>query len=515
MSALYLPLNGKISIIKYKEVFMPSIYKNFINGEWVESASGKTFENRNPANKDEIIGLFQKSNAEDVNRAVESAKSSAEMWRKFPAPKRAEILYRVAEMLIKKKEDFARDMTREMGKVLKETGGDVQEAIDMTYYVAGEGRRLFGDTTPSELPNKFCMSVRIPVGVVAAITPWNFPMAIPSWKIAPALVTGNTVIFKPASDTPLSAVNFVKLFEDAGLPKGVLNMVTGTGTEVGEPLILHKDIKLVSFTGSSDVGRFVATDCAHKMKRCSLEIGGKNAIIVMDDANLDLAIEGAIWGGFGTTGQRCTAASRVVVHKLKAKEFISKFSERAKALKCGDGLLPDTDVGPIINESQLNKVHDYTKTGKGEGAKLLIGGELCTDKGCEKGYFYKPTIFVDVDRNMRIAQEEIFGPTVSIITVGSLDEAIDVVNSIKYGLSSSIYTQDVNKAFVAMRDIYAGITYINSSTIGAEVHLPFGGVNQTGNGHREGGTTALDIFTEWKTLYIDYSGRLQKAQSIE
>jgi len=340
-------------------------------------------------------------------------------------------------------------------------------------------------------------------------------MAIPSWKIAPALVTGNTVIFKPASDTPLSAVNFVKLFEEAGLPKGVLNMVTGTGTEVGEPLILHKDIKLVSFTGSSEVGRFVATDCAHKMKRCSLEMGGKNAIIIMDDANLDLAIEGAIWGGFGTTGQRCTAASRVVVHKSVAKDFISKFSERAKALRCGDGLLPTTDVGPVINESQLNKVHDYTKTGKGEGAKLLIGGEICKDKECEKGYFYKPTIFVDVDRNMRIAQEEIFGPTVSIITVNSLEEAIDVVNGIKYGLSSSIYTQDVNKAFVAMRDIYAGITYINSSTIGAEVHLPFGGVNQTGNGHREGGTTALDIFTEWKTLYIDYSGKLQKAQSIE
>ena len=391
---------------------MATVYKNFINGEWVDSVSGKTFENRNPANKDEIIGLFQRSDAGDVNRAVEAAKSSANMWRKYPAPKRAEILYRAAEMLIKKKEDFARDMTREMGKVLKETRGDVQEAIDMTYYVAGEGRRLFGDTTPSELPNKFCMSVRIPVGIVAAITPWNFPMAIPSWKIAPALVTGNTVIFKPASDTPLSAVNFVKLFEDAGLPKGVLNMVTGTGTEVGEPLILHKDIKLVSFTGSSDVGRFVATDCAHKMKRCSLEMGGKNAIIVMDDANLDLAVEGATWGGFGTTGQRCTAASRVVVHKSVAKDFISRFSERAKALKCGDGLLPDTDVGPIINESQLNKVHDYTKTGKGEGAKLLIGGEICKDKECEKGYFYKPTIFVDVDRNMRIAQEEIFGSSV-------------------------------------------------------------------------------------------------------
>jgi aldehyde dehydrogenase (NAD+) len=494
---------------------MPAIYKNFINGKWVESVSGKTFENRNPANKDEVIGVFQRSNTEDVNRAVESAKGAADMWRKFPAPKRAEILYCVAEMLIKMKEDYARDMTREMGKVLKEARGDVQEAIDMTYYAAGEGRRLFGDTTPSELQNKFCMSVRIPVGIVAAITPWNFPMAIPSWKIAPALVAGNTVIFKPASDTPLSAVNFVKLFEDAGLPKGVLNMVTGTGTEAGEPLILHKDIKLISFTGSSDVGRFVATDCAHKMKRCSLEMGGKNAIIVMNDANLDLAVEGAIWGGFGTTGQRCTAASRVVVHKAVAKDFISKFSERAKALRCGDGLLPATDVGPVINETQLHKVHGYTKIGRDEGAKLLTGGEPCLDEGCKKGYFYKPTIFVDVDRNMRIAQEEIFGPTVSIITVNSLEEAIDVVNGIKYGLSSSIYTQDVNKAFVAMRDIYAGITYINSSTIGAEVHLPFGGVNQTGNGHREGGTTALDIFTEWKTIYIDYSGRLQKAQSIE
>ncbi|MFV1951527.1 MAG: aldehyde dehydrogenase family protein [Nitrospinota bacterium] len=489
-----------------------NIYKNYINGEWVDSVSGEVFENKNPAHKEEVIGVFQKSVAEDVEKGVAAAAEAAEAWKKTPAPKRGEILFKIGETLVRKKKELARDMTREMGKVLKETLGDVQEAIDMTYYIAGEGRRLLGETTPSELPDKFCMTIRIPVGIVAAITPWNFPMAIPSWKLLPALMAGNTVVFKPATDTPLSAVNFIKIFEECGLPRGVLNLITGSGKDVGEPLITHNEVKLISFTGSTEVGQGVASLCARDIKRYSLEMGGKNAIIVMDDADLDLAVEGAVWGAFGTTGQRCTAASRLVVHKDVVKRFTNKLISKTGALRLGDGLLDSTDVGPVINENQLNKIHEYTQIGIDEGAKLLTGGEICKEGDCADGYFYKPTIFTDVERYMRIAREEIFGPTVVIIIIGSLEEAIDVVNDTEYGLSSAIYTQDVNKAFIAMRDIYTGITYINSSTIGAEIQLPFGGTKGTGNGHREAGTTVFDIFTEWKSIYVDFSGKLQKAQ---
>ena len=490
---------------------MAEVYRNYIDGNWVEAISGATFPSINPARKTEVLGLFPRSDHRDVERAVEAARIRFDGWRNTPAPRRAEVLFRVAETLVRRKEEFSRLMTREMGKVLKESRGDVQEGIDMTYYIAGEGRRLLGETTPAELPDKFAMTIRMPLGVVAAITPWNFPIAIPTWKLAPALVAGNTVVFKPAEDTPLLATKLVEVFVEAGLPKGVLNLVHGYGEEVGRPLVRHPNVSLVSFTGSCEVGREVAMACAESYKRVSLEMGGKNAIIVMDDADIDLAVEGAIWGGFGTSGQRCTAASRLVVHEGVIKGFTEKFVERAMTLRLGDGLLETTDVGPVINEAQLNRIHEYTQIGLEEGAKLLCGGQVYREGPASEGFFYLPTIFANVDPKMRIAQEEIFGPTVVIIPVKDLEDAIQVVNSTRYGLSSAIYTRDVNKAFVAMRDIYAGITYVNASTIGAEVHLPFGGVRQTGNGHREGGSTAIDIFTEWKTIYVDYSGRLQRA----
>ncbi len=444
------------------------------------AASGATCENRNPACYDQVLGVFPRSGPEDADRAVAAAVRALDSWRLAPAPKRAEILFRVGEILIRQKEEFARQMTQEMGKVLAETRGDVQEAIDMTYYMAGEGRRQFGQTVPSELPNKFAMSLRMPIGACGLITPWNFPMAIPSWKVMPALVCGNTVVLKPATDTPHSALNLVKALEKGGVPPGVVNLVFGTGSEVGLPLIRHKDVRLISFTGSTAVGNTVARECVPGFKHHHLEMGGKNVIIVMDDAKLDLAVDGAIWGGFGTTGQRCTAASRVIVHGKVYNEFLDRFACRARALRIGNGLDASVDMGPSINENQLRTVEE--------------------------------TVFADVDPRMRIAQEEIFGPVVSVIPCDDLDSAIEIGNGVVYGLSSAIYTQDVNSAFRAMRDMNTGIFYVNASTIGAEVHLPFGGTKQTGNGHREAGQAALDTFSEWKSIYIDYSGKLQRAQ---
>ena len=490
----------------------PNSHKNYINGEWVEASGGKGIENRNPANTDDLVGIFPASTAEDVNRAVEAAKKAFDKWRLTPAPKRAEILYRAAEIMVQRKEDLAVDMTREMGKVLAETRGDVQEAIDMTYLMAGEGRRLFGQTTPSELPNKFAMSVRAPIGVCGLITPWNFPIAIPSWKMMPALVCGNTVVIKPAEDTPLSTYYLVQILEEAGLPEGVANIVSGMGPDAGAALVNHPDVKLVSFTGSSEVGRIVAQACASTFKHCHLEMGGKNIILVMDDANIDLAVDGAIWGGFGTTGQRCTAASRVAVHKKVYKEFVDKFVARAKKLRVGDGLQPNIDMGPAINETQLQTVMKYVEIGKQEGAKIATGGNRLNKGAHAKGWFHEPTVFIDSDPKMRICQEEIFGPVVSVIPMNSLDEAIEIANGVKYGLSSSIYTRNVNDAFRAQRDLDTGIVYVNAPTIGAETHLPFGGTKQTGNGHRESGAPALDFYSEWKTIYIDYSDHLQRAQ---
>jgi alpha-ketoglutaric semialdehyde dehydrogenase len=490
----------------------PKIYKNFINGEWVESVTGQAFENVNPANRNELVGMFPKSTSEDVDNAVAAAKEAYKSWRLMPAPKRGEILFRAARLLLERKETLAEEMTREMGKVLAETRGDVQEAIDMTFYMAGEGRRQFGQTTPSELPNKFCMTARSPIGVCALITPWNFPMAIPSWKIMPALICGNTVVIKPATDTPLSTYNLVQTLEEAGMPRGVVNLATGSGGAVGSPLMTHGDVRVVSFTGSTEIGRQVSRACSETFKHACLEMGGKNVIIVMNDASLELAVDGAIWGGFGTTGQRCTAASRVVVHKDVYKQFTEVFAVRARALKVGNGLDAAVQMGPLINEGQLKTVDEYVRIGKEEGARLLTGGHRLTGGEYDTGAFYAATIFVDCDPKMRIAQEEIFGPVVSVIPCDSLDDAIEIGNGVVYGLSSSIYTQDVNNAFRAMRDMETGIFYVNASTIGAETHLPFGGTKQTGNGHREAATAALEFYSEWKSIYVDYSGKLQRAQ---
>lgn len=490
----------------------PRVYKNFINGEWVDARSGKAYENRNPANTEELVGMFVESGAEDVNAAVDAATEAYKSWRLMPAPKRAEILYRTAELLLQRKEELSKDMTREMGKVLAETRGDVQEAIDMTYYMAGEGRRLFGQTTPSELPNKFAMSVRQSIGVCGMITPWNFPMAIPSWKMMPALVAGNTVVLKPAEDTPLSSYHLIQALTEAGLPKGVVNLVSGDGPGAGAPLSKHKNVPVMSFTGSTAVGKIIAEACAPDFKHVSLEMGGKNIIIVMEDANLDLAVDGALWGGFGTTGQRCTAASRIAVHKSVYGEFVSRFVERAKKLRVGNGLDPDVDMGPCINEQQLKTVMSYVEIGKNEGAKLLTGGSRLDKGAFAKGWFHEPTIFGEVSAKMRIAKEEIFGPVVSVLPIESFEQAIDTANDVAYGLSASIYTKNVNRAFAAMRDLYTGIVYVNAPTIGAETHLPFGGTKQTGNGHREAAIAAIDFYTEWKTLYIDYSDKLQRAQ---
>ena len=487
-------------------------FRNYIAGEWIRSSSGATFENRNPANRHEVLGTFPKSTAKDVDQAVAAAREAFSRWRLMPAPRRGELLFRVGELLVKHKEEFAQQMTREMGKVLNETRGDVQEAIDMSFFTAGEGRRLYGQTTPAELPNKFAMSVRMPLGVCSLITPWNFPMAIPSWKLIPALVCGNTVVIKPASDTPMSCYNLVKVCEEAGIPEGVVNLVTGSGSELGNPLMTHADVKLVSFTGSTEIGKTVSVSCAPSFKHCNLEMGGKNVIIIMDDSHLDLAVEGAVWGGFGTSGQRCTAASRVVVHKKVYKEFVEKFAARTKSLRVGNGLDPHVEMGPVVNQGQLQTVEKYVEIGKKEGAKLLAGGHRLESGEYAPGYFHEPTLFGDVAPKMRIAQEEIFGPVVSVIPTDDFEQAVEIANDVSYGLSASIYTQDVNKAFMAMRDMYTGIFYVNASTIGAEVHLPFGGTKQTGNGHREAGIQALDIFSEWKSIYVDYSGKLQKAQ---
>jgi alpha-ketoglutaric semialdehyde dehydrogenase len=486
-------------------------FQNYIAGEWVDAASGETFESTSPANGD-TIGVFPRSTAEDVDRAVAAARDAYEHWRLVPAPKRGEILFRFGHLLAEQKDEIAELMTREMGKVMPEAAGDVQEAIDMSYYMAGEGRRLFGQTTPSELRDKFQMSVRMPVGVVGVITPWNFPIAIPSWKILPALVCGNTVVFKPATDTPLLGERFVELLDRAGVPKGVVNIVHGGGGAVGQRLVEHPDVPIITLTGSRETGVAVTKAAAQGLKHVHLELGGKNAIIVMDDADLDLAIDGIVWSAFGTSGQRCTAASRVIVQDGVYDELATRLVARVEKLRLGPGWEEETDVGPVINKSALEKIHSYTGIGKDEGAKLLTGGEVAGGDGLGDGFYYRPTVFGDVEAGMRVAQEEIFGPTTALIRVRDLEEAVRVSNGVQYGLSSSIFTRDVNKAFRAMRDLDTGITYINAGTIGAEVHLPFGGTKDTGNGHREAGQAALDVFTEWKSIYVDYSGKLQRAQ---
>ena len=488
--------------------------KNFINGKWIDALDGRTLTSINPADTSDIVGIIPRSGQNDIDMAVAAARKAYEKWRLTPAPRRGEIILKAAEMICKKKQELGELVTREMGKVLPEGLGDVQEAIDMAYYMGSEGRRLSGETVPSELPDKDCKSIRVPIGVFALITPWNFPTAIPAWKIFPSLVSGNTVVFKPSIYTPVCATSLVKIIAEAGIPDGVLNLVHGTGEEIGEYLATHPDIDGVSFTGSTAVGEKLARMCSALDKEISCEMGGKNAIIVMDDAKLELAVEGTIWGGFGTTGQRCTAASRVVAHEAVYDKFLDMLTKAASRLRLGSGLSKTTDVGPVINEAQMQKILNYIDIGIKEGAKLIMGGKAYKKGPCAKGYFIEPTIFADVQPNMHIAQEEIFGPVVSVIKTKNMEDAIKIVNNVKYGLSSAIYTQDINNSAIAERDLDTGLVYINASTIGAEIQLPFGGTKKSGLGHREAGGRggAIDMFTKWKVIYRDYSGRLQKAQ---
>jgi len=486
-------------------------FHNLIGGQWLPAVSGKSILNLNPADHRDVVGAFPSSHAEDVALAMAAAQKAFVSWRLVPAPKRAEILMRAGLLLKDRKEQYAREMTREMGKVLTETRGDVQEAIDEAFYVAGEGRRLFGQTTPSELPNKFAMSLRVPLGVVGLITPWNFPMAIPAWKLFPALVGGNACVIKPASATPLSVYNLVQALVDAGLPPGVVNIVSGSGPAVGMALVEHPGVRAVSFTGSSEVGSQVAQRAAALFKPVSLEMGGKNAQIVLDDANLELALDGALWGAFGTTGQRCTATSRILLQKGIAARFTAEFVSRAQKLVVGNGLEASVEVGPQINPSQVETSAKYVAIALAEGAKLLTGGHPLTEGAYAHGSFFEPTVLGGVTPSMRIAREEVFGPVVGLMEFDSFEQAIEIANSTDYGLSTAIYTKDVNRAFTAMRDLETGIAYINAPTIGAEVHLPFGGVKRTGNGHREG-LGAIDFFTTWKAVYVDYSDKLQRAQ---
>lgn len=480
-------------------------YKLYINGKWVKSSSSKKFNTYNPANGRPLAG-FQQGTEKDVKKAIEAAEKAQKKWSALPVPKRAQYLFVIAALLRENKEKLARTVSQEMGKVLVEARGDVQEAIDVFEYMAGEGRRFFGHTTPSELPDKFCMTVRRPIGIVGIITPWNFPIAVPSWKIAPALICGNSIIFKPSSDTPLCGFELVKILENSGLPPGVINLVPGPGKSVGAEIIKNPKIRGVSFTGSTSTGKWITQNAG--VKKLGLELGGKNAIIVMDDANLDLATDGIIWGAFGTTGQRCTATSRVIVHKKVKRKLEKLLVKKVRKMKLGSGLNPKTDIGPLVNKAAVEKTKKYVEIGKQEGGKLLCGGSVPN----MKGNFYRPTIFTNVKKYMRIAKEEIFGPVLSILSAKDFNNAMEIANSVRYGLSSSIYTQSIKNAFKAINKIEAGITYINSSTIGSEVHLPFGGIKGTGNGTREAGWTGLEEFSEIKTVYIDYSEKLQKAQ---
>ncbi|HEV8489082.1 MAG TPA: aldehyde dehydrogenase family protein [Candidatus Limnocylindrales bacterium] len=486
-------------------------YRHFVAGEWVDSNDGGTFDSVNPADTRDVIGRFQQGTAADVAMAVRAAEMAFPAWRATPAPKRGEILYRVGQLMADHKEDLARAMTREMGKILAEARGDVQEGIDIAFLMAGEGRRMFGDTVPSELPDKWAMSIRQPIGVAGIISPWNFPIAIPCWKMMPALVTGNTVVFKPASDTPHCATLLVELMAEAGFPPGTVNLVTGRGEEVGNAIVDSPDVAVLSFTGSSATGKRIAERAAKRLKRVSLELGGKNAVVVLADADLDLATDGIIWSAFGTTGQRCTACSRVIVEEAVIAPLLQRLEARAKKLRLGSGLDEAVDVGPLINAAAAEKVADYVDVGRREG-ELVLGGEKATDGDLAHGHFFSPTIFSGVKPMDRIAQEEIFGPVLSVIPVAGYGEAITAANQTRYGLSASIFTRDVNAAFRAMRDLEVGIVYVNAGTTGAETHLPFGGWKETGNGHREAGHAALDSFTEWKSIYVDFSGRLQRAQ---
>jgi acyl-CoA reductase-like NAD-dependent aldehyde dehydrogenase len=488
------------------------IFTNFMAGQWRKPTTGNYFENRNPACWDAVIGKFPRSGPDDVAKAVTSAREGFRIWSRTPAPLRGEVLRKAGDLLAARKDDIARHMTREMGKVLAETRGDVQEGIDTAYYAAAETRRLFGHTVPSELRSKWAMSYRRPIGVCGIITPFNFPLAIPTWKIFPALACGNSVVFKPAEDVPHTAMLFVEVLLEAGLPPEVIQLVHGQGSVVGKAMVEHPDVAVVSFTGSTATGSIIGETCGRMHKRLSLEMGGKNAQIVMPDADLSLALDGALWGAFGTTGQRCTATSRLILHEKIHDRFVQMVCDAAQQLTLGDGLDEATDVGPLIHEAARTKVEEYIEIGRREGGTVESGGRRASGIGLAKGWFFQPTVLTGVKPGSRLEQEEIFGPVLSVIRVQDLDEAIAVNNDVPYGLSSSIYTRDLQSAFRVMTDLDNGISYVNAPTIGAEAHLPFGGVKQTGNGHREGGWEVYDFYSETKVIYVDYSGKLQRAQ---
>jgi aldehyde dehydrogenase (NAD+) len=490
---------------------MAKEFRNFIDGEWAEPESGRYVENRNPARTSELIGRFPVSTEEEVDRAVASARRGFRRWRDVPVPERGLVLKRAGELMEERKDELARHQTREMGKVLEETRGDVQEAIDTAHYAAGEGRRLFGRTVPSELPDKWAMSYRRPVGVFGIITPFNFPTAIPSWKIFPALLCGNSVVFKPAPDVPHSAHLFVEILLEAGVPGECVQLVHGA-EEAGRALVEHPDVDGVSFTGSTETGSEIAEVCGRMHKRVSLEMGGKNAQVVMPDADMDLALDGVLWGAFGTTGQRCTATSRLLLHREIHDDFVEDLLDEVEDLRLGDGLARDVDVGPLINRAALEKVERYVEIARDAGLEFACGGGRAEGEGLDDGWFFEPTILLGVEPGMRVEQEEIFGPVLSVIPFEDFDEAVEINNDTRYGLSSAIYTRDVNLAFRAVDRMDTGITYVNAPTIGAEAHLPFGGVKGTGNGHREGGWEVYEFYSETKVGYVDYSGTLQRAQ---
>lgn len=491
---------------------MPKVFHNFIDSKWVEPLSGKTFNNINPAKKDEILGVFPRSDARDVDLAVQAAKKAFKEWSSITPPARGKILFEAGKIIAERKTELAKTLMREVGKTMNEALGEAKAAVDMCYFMAGEGRRLYGETTYSELLNRFAMTKRYPVGVCGIITPWNFPLSLISWKVCPALICGNTVVLKPAEDTPETANNFVEIMREAGLPGGVLNLVHGFGEEAGEPLVRHKDVDLISFTGSTEVGKRIATICGERLAKVSLELGGKNAVIVMEDCDLDLAINSIVRGAFSVAGERCTATSRAIVHKDIYDKFIEKLTAETKKLKVGPGDDESTSVCPVINETQLNKIVRYVEIGRKEGAKLILGGDRLTQGIHSKGFYFEPTIFVDVKPHMTIAREEIFGPVLAVFKVNSFEEAIEVHNATEYGLSASIFTRDLNRAMQAIDGMEAGVCYVNAPTFGSEVHLPFGGIKKSGSGHREVGKAALDIFSEWKTIYVDYSGGVQNVQ---
>lgn len=482
-------------------------FENLINGRLIKPSTGEYFENFNPADVNDVIGLFPKSNAKDIEMAIGSAKEAFFNWNSLPAPKRGEIIYRAGELLLEKQKMLADVIVREMGKTLPEAMGDIKSSADVAYFMAGEGRRMYGQTTFSALGKRWALTKRMPVGVCGLITAWNAPMAIITWKLFPAVICGNTVVLKPSEDTPLTAHLFGELAQEAGFPDGVINIVYGAGPQTGQALVNNKDVALISFTGSTKTGRFISEECGKQLKKCSLELGGKNGLIIMDDADLDAAAGAVAQGAFSCAGQRCASTSRVFIHEKICDEFIEKLLDQTKKMKVGPGSDPDTKVCPIINKRQFDSIMNYIEGAKKDGARLLCGGKALKEGIFLRGNYIEPTIFSDVDINSRLAQEEIFGPVLAAFKIKTLDEAIDKVNAVDYGLTASIFTSNINNAIFALENIQAGCCYVNAPTFGSEPHMPFGGVKNSGNGYREPGTQALDVFSECKTIYIDYSGK--------